>query len=829
MRDEVIQAALAGLLHDIGKLAQRAGQNPERIWDDQAKKDFGYYHAALTDYFLQQIVPKRWLPLIRGMTTNHHRPLSTQDWIIALADRLSASERADPTDDTRAAQPKQLQSILSLVHEEGNSSPAESYLPLKPLALGKDTLFPGAKQPDAEVYKAYEKLWDSFLDEAKALCKAYEQSGAMEMYLESMLWILQRYTWCVPSAYFKARPDVSLYDHSRMTAALAVCLQDGVGTEAEAISQAWQVETPDAAQQDLLSKPVALLVGGDISGVQDFIYTISSKGAARMLRGRSFYLQLLTEAVLRFVLRSLELPYTNVIYSGGGHFFLLAPPKAAEQLPDLQAQISRLLLAQHGSSIRLVLGSAEVPVNGFRIGELPKHWGEMHAQLSRAKNRPYVELGNAIYQQVFAIETYGGNPEQICAICGDDQRKTIKWDELEAQERICLLCHSFAKQIGKKLPQARFVALEFTQPTPNDGQVNNALDILAAFGMKVQFLEEQEPLKTGNGQFVTLWALDDLQNNNWPKSDRLVVHTTRYTVNQIPLDQKGAPLTFDELQKECQSGFKRLGVLRMDVDNLGDIFSKGLGNRATLARLSTLSFQITLFFEGWLKRLIEKQGLIYAVYSGGDDLFLIGPWDCIPELAQTIVNEFQGYVSQNPALHLSAGMAFVDGKYPIYQAADDAAKAEEHAKAKEHKNAFYFLGEAWYWSEFEQLAQKKKQLVNIVKSEQGEQAGPKSLLGVLRSLAQMESEAGNGKKRPLWGRWIWLGTYLLTRAAEQYQKRNPNLAQQIQKVHEALGKDFKDIFQWGVAARWAQLETRKNPSSKTQEVLNVRNTNHLYC
>jgi len=810
MRDEVIQAALAGLLHDIGKLAQRADQKPERIWDDQAKKDFGYYHAALTDYFLQEIVPKRWLPSIRGMTTNHHRPHSPQDWIIALADRLSASERADPTDDTRAAQPKQLLSVLSLVYKNASSPSSGAYLPLRPLALEKETLFPKAPVSDTEVYNAYENLWNGFLSEARALCKAYEHQGAIEGYLESMLWILQRYTWCVPSAYYKARPDVSLYDHSRMTAALAVCLQDGVGTEAEAISQAWQVETPDAAQQDLLSKPVALLVGGDISGVQDFIYTISSKGAARMLRGRSFYLQLLTEAVLRFVLRSLELPYTNVIYSGGGHFFLLAPPKAAEQLPDLQAQISRLLLAQHGSSIRLVLGSAEVPVNGFRIGELPKHWGEMHAQLSRAKNRPYAELGNAIYQQVFAVQPYSGNPKHICAICGDDQRKTIEWDELEAQERICLLCHSFAEQIGKKLPQARFVALEFTQPSLNVERVNSALDILAAFGMKVQFLKGQEPLKTENGQFVTLWALDDLQNNNWPKSDRLVVHTTRYTVNQIPLDQKGAPLTFDDLQKKCQSGFERLGVLRMDVDNLGDVFSKGLGNRATLARLSTLSFQITLFFEGWLKRLIEKQELIYAVYSGGDDLFLIGPWDCIPELAQTIVGEFQGYVSQNPALHLSAGMAFVDGKYPIYQAADDAAKAEEQAKAKEHKNAFYFLGEAWYWSEFEQLAQKKKQLVNIVKSEQGEQAGPKSLLGVLRSLANMESEAKNGKKRPLWGRWMWMGAYLLSRAVERYQGKKPDLAKQIKEIHDLLDEDsYRNIPQWGVAARWAQLETRK--------------------
>ncbi|MBM4425645.1 MAG: hypothetical protein FJ031_00255 [Chloroflexi bacterium] len=45
-----------------------------------------------------------------------------------------------------------------------------------------------------------------------------------------------------------------------------------------------------------------LLIGDDISGIQKFIYTITSKKAAQTLRGRSFYLQLLTEVVMGFVL-----------------------------------------------------------------------------------------------------------------------------------------------------------------------------------------------------------------------------------------------------------------------------------------------------------------------------------------------------------------------------------------------------------------------------------------------------------------------------------------------------------------------------------------------
>jgi CRISPR-associated protein Csm1 len=50
---------------------------------------------------------------------------------------------------------------------------------------------------------------------------------------------------------------------------------------------------------------VALLVGGDITGIQRFIYTISSKGAAKSLRGCSAYLNLLCDAIAEWLRRKL--------------------------------------------------------------------------------------------------------------------------------------------------------------------------------------------------------------------------------------------------------------------------------------------------------------------------------------------------------------------------------------------------------------------------------------------------------------------------------------------------------------------------------------------
>ncbi|MBC5798353.1 hypothetical protein H5968_25270 [Sphaerospermopsis sp. LEGE 00249] len=48
------------------------------------------------------------------------------------------------------------------------------------------------------------------------------------------------------------------------------------------------------------------LIAGDLSGIQKFIYTISSDGALKSLRARSFYLELVTEEVVQQLLDKLQ-------------------------------------------------------------------------------------------------------------------------------------------------------------------------------------------------------------------------------------------------------------------------------------------------------------------------------------------------------------------------------------------------------------------------------------------------------------------------------------------------------------------------------------------
>lgn len=811
MEDRVFQAALAGLLHDIGKVVQRSKTAPWKPPEDV--DDSGQpVHAAWTIGFVQHYVPERYRAAALAGGYHHHPGKSVAldsdlSRLVALADKLSAGERADV--DEKRTRP-QLLSIFDRVDltPEKKTFQDIHYLPLHPLQLDRRVIFPSEKiLTEDQAGLAYDDLRQGL---ERELAVEIEDP---QLYLENALSVLQRYTWCVPSAYYHSLPDVSLYDHSRMTAALAVCLAQKSHDEVQSLLTAVENDFDGKANdvdKELLAQPAAMLIGGDISGIQDFIYTISSRKAAKTLRGRSFYLQLLTEAILRYVLRELGLPYTNVIYSGGGHFYILAPLAAEGKLPAIRQYMTDTLVTHHSSALYLAVGWSQVPAIGFKVNEFPHYWDEMYAELNKAKNHRFSELGDQMYARIFTPEPVGGNPDDTCSVCGEDQRKVQPITDEDEAGRICSLCRSFDEEIGARLPGSRFLALGISAPQP--GRSGTVRDILAAFGLSYQFLANGEESVTLKADSITLWALDD-PVNGWPKTGgRPAARMLRYVVNQVP------PHSFDKLQEKAKGGFEKLGVLRMDVDNLGNIFKTGLAN-STLARMAALSFSMSLYFEGWVKDLCrrgELSGLIYAVYAGGDDVFLIGPWDRMPDLALAIVDDFEAYTGGNKSLHISGGLAFIGGKYPVYQAAEDAGEAEAKAKKVTGKNAFTFLDIPWKWEEFHLLQERKDQLVRFVGKEE-EEGGPQAILQILRSLPERQSKVQKKQGEPvLFGPWLWLGQYQLKRMEERLKEGDKK--EFVKKLKTELhASGYQQIIAWAAAARWAQLETRKKSKKEGED------------
>ncbi len=860
MNEDIFKAALAGLLHDIGKFAQRAGEGLDIQWDDQSKAEFNYQHALYTDQVVKQIVPDQWRESVRAAAGRHHRPQTHLDRAVALADHLSAGERTK-SDET---QPRLLQSVFcsidGLTNEDKTpiSPPEDKFLPLKPLAVNEDVIFSKRKSDLDDSHKTYKQLWDPFVTAVMALKDVYRQKETADpvSYINNLLKILQQYTWCIPSAYYHSVSDVSLYDHSRMTAALAACLATESGDKIKTLLHA-------KPQQH---EPAVLLVGGDISGVQKFIYTITSQGAGSGLRGRSLYLQLLTEIVTRYLLDTLGLPMTHVIYAGGGHFYLLAPRQQAAEIARIQKDISRILLHHHQGDLYLALATETLYADELSGDKFRGRWDALQKQLQKNKQRRFADLADELAGLLFKPKEHGGGEEQLCAVCQREHPETKKeYPQDEECPRKCPVCAGF-EALGKKLRQAHSLCLDQIEPvslpSPSD-YMGDWTQILSHFGYRVELLSQADkfpPLK-GDVQRRSILALtDEAATNLTPDLNQVVGR--HFLVNVTPVltgnehkkyetEVKDLPKKFDpkapsvkpfEIMARQSRGIKRLGVLRMDVDDLGHALSWGLGGaKYTLSRLATLSFSVSLFFEGWVEQIateINEEGrktkamrghvddesmLLYSIYSGGDDLFFVGAWDLMPLLAERISRDLAAYAGYHPGIHVSGGIALIPSKYPLYQAAEDAAEAEGNAKSPrpdgQAKNAVTFLEQVIPWEKFGQVKEAHETLTNLVDPPHGQKAVPKSLLQRLQKLyiefdkARTAQAQGGNVMKAYWGPGQWHSAYSLTQLAGRQPEENKAAIKQLKK--DLSLEDFKNIEWIGLAARWAGLLTRKGENDGT--------------
>ena len=255
----------------------------------------------------------------------------------------------------------------------------------------------------------------------------------------------------------------------------------------------------------------------------------------------------------------------------------------------------------------------------------------------------------------------------------------------------------------------------------------------------------------------------------------------------------------------------------MDVDSLGKLFREGFGQKASLSRIASLSYALRLFFEGWLPQLARPQKeiraatldlseAIYIQYSGGDDLFVVGTWDALPEFARRVRDSFGQYACDNPHVTLSGGMTMAERGFPLYQAAEQAGEADSAAKSLlradgKEKDAFTFLGTALDWGAFTAIQTQAETLARGVKTRRL----PHALLQILLSLHAQIQEARRKGKKPRFGPWTWMAAYQLTRMAAQAKNEDKQLILDLREKF-LIPDEHTDAL--GLAARWAQFLTR---------------------
>lgn len=754
--DATCRVAFAGLIHDLGKFAQRARidatdasiklhqqmycprrQAGDRIW-------WTHQHAAYTALAFPVIekgaptlTGAKAAPFSEGDATDslinaasaHHAPKTLLQWIIATADRVASGFEREVYDGPAAGEEPRnfiqtrLRALLEEVslEGEGRSIRADTLkkgFPLRPLSA--QALFPSdvsdiESRTVDEASQEYAELWRAFShalqDEKQRIPPAFRNNWPLWLDAFDTAWLT--YTQAIPSATaFSVKPDVSLYDHSKTTAALAAALWR------------WHDETGRTGEEDIRAlkerldwdEDKFLLIQGDFFGIQNFIFSEGSdtnRKSAKLLRGRSFYVSLLCELAALKVLDALSLPSTSQIINAAGKFLIVAPNTAfvKAKLEGLRETFDDWFLETTFGTCGIGLAETSASCADF-IGKRYRVLSDrLYKAMEKAKYQRFdlAHLPNPVFDDSY--------PHGAC-----------RWQQRmpadgKADGESCALSRDQIL-VGRLLTsKSRLMIFEGDVPAGFTACEVPVFGFRAAFADDAGIRREDIPglvrcwdfsLPEDEGE--VLWHGCARRNINgfiprFSESDLLDPDARFGEDDDIAV---GAPKTFETLaHADIRNGLGTTGLMTLkgDVDNLGLIFRKGLTDDSagrerimTFAKTASLSRQMNAFFAVYLPTLCARSHRnTYTVFAGGDDFFLIGPWHETQKLALELESAFGRFACGNPDVHFSVGMVMTKPSVPARTLAAMAEEALSEAKSRPGKRSASLFGLTASWDDLRRL------------------------------------------------------------------------------------------------------------------------------
>lgn len=717
---------MAGLLHDTGKLILRS--EPQRKNHSQAGAEFLARYISDTPEILRAVKYHHASELKQAK-------LAADDisYIVYEADNIASSTDRRPNESGESGfnAKAPLESVFNVFGRKNDEGKKGDKIEIgsKPEVNG-----------EAERHRAGEKTGFQLLGlmerrdrvaypaPVSSLQSTAEGYASLRQYLEKnfaecspdrmspneLLQVWEAIGSYIPASTARGEvADISLYDHQKLTAAIGACMYDYF--QMQEIEDYREYCFTGTRQQAFRQEPVYLLVGADLSGIQNFLYTIPSKGALKSLRGRSFYLELLLENVADEILKILELSRCNLLYSGGGGFYLLLPntSRTLDVLGEVNKAVNNWLLKYFGSRLYLAMGWAECSAADFKIGTSDQNllggkYYQVRSQIAGEKHARYniEQLSQLFNPHSVLNRTKDGTRE--CSICHTSSAELVKYDAAaDSDTWACKICRNL-RGLGEKLLKHNLLVVT---DTLLDGAEAYSLPVPSVSGEKYITSLGHDKLEDAREHIRRVYCKNEMNTGN-KMATRLWMgdYVTRSEYNNTMELEELAGLAGGSSDK---AGIKRLGVMRADVDNLGAAFMAGFpGQYATLGRSAALSRQLSLFFKMYVNTLCagEVNGLqemqhsrfslfgtdkdkarkVHIVYSGGDDMFIVGAWDELIELAVDIRRAFARFT--NGKLTFSAGIGLFDSKCPMAEMARQSGALESAAKALPEKDGIALFG-----------------------------------------------------------------------------------------------------------------------------------------
>lgn len=712
--DALVKGAL---LHDIGKVVYRANQGT----DAHSKRGAAFIEPYFSDMGLKQSIT-------HCLKYHHGKELSAAQlknddyaYIVYEADNIAAAvdrrdlDEGDISPTQKFDKELPLQSIFRVFGGKTSTQPLQYYL--RGIDVSDHFNYPESDKTIRASSDKYKALYD-------VLVQNFQQQPIDNMSVNELLRVYEDTVSYMPSSTATDQAnDISLYMHSKITAAVAHSMvhyfeEQGIADYKEYCYQ---------NSKKFRNMPAFRLISGDISGIQNFIYTIPSKGALKSLRGRSFYLEILMEQIVDELLDALQLTRANLIYNGGGHFYILAPntTKTSTAIETMEKSINEWFLTVFGTKLYLALGSATATADEL-IQSQRTLFRKVSQSVGEAKSKRYSEQHladlfnpNSTYNTVL----YG---ERECSICHTSTATLSPYGK-DTEAEACPICNGLYR-LGEQIVDSLDTVFVLARPNNsdtcesipkvevyvnnwNDDANNLRLYLYVVPEVSLQKFEANHEIlriyskntaKTGHNVFNRIWLADYVAR----KDDGQVYEFEELAISSGVGDGKG---------------IKRLGVLRADVDNLGAAFIGGFISEGsnkfkygTLSRYAELSRDLAMFFKVAVNKMAQGdvQGFgtsvtpftpftiwadkqvttrkIHVIYSGGDDVFLVGAWDELLELAIDIRKKLAEVTDKK--ITMSAGLALFSPSYPISQMATITGLLESVAKDNDGKDSIALFG-----------------------------------------------------------------------------------------------------------------------------------------
>lgn len=661
MHTQTLQVTLRCLLQGLEGMACRGGE----------QGDWGR---------LRELGPQ-WGPVLDGLQGPLHQDSVTD--LAHLASRLSvAGHESEGTGGTK----NPLTPLATVFTHMRGEHPGY----LRPRQGADDQMPQLESKPNQLRPEDYQCAWEGL---QKSLAALQPEASA----IPALLTALERWTGDFPNEIQeRGETDLSLFDRRRTAAAFGSCLSEYLLDQKKSAVQ-------EAA---LRKEETFLLYTAGFSGIQKFIYTVSTDGALKSLRSRSFFLELLMEHYVDELLAACHLSRVNLLFHGGGQCHLLLPNTKGvkEILEEWNRTFNNWLVQEFG--IALYMDHGWVACTGNELVNEPAAESP-YEQVFRRLNR---EVEGRKLRRYDAGQLLALNREKTdaqgreCKVCGRMDHLVNLAGQSEPPDLRCPWCKRFlemSKQLVERDVYVVYRASEETEKSHLPSMDNRTvrLPLPAMDGTVYLCLEQEETACAhleGEKAVVRIYSKKSLPK--LPGSIRLDMGDYVYREHTA---QKDLP-TMEDLAARSK-GIQRIAVCRMDVDNLGAAFHSGFQQEGeedpvkrqrfvNLPRGAALSRQMTLFFRRYLNGILSQaydekdtSMAVAIVYAGGDDVFLVGAWNQVLEAACRIREAFQRFTCG--ALTISCGFTLFDSHFPIRLAADQTAELEEKAKEQPGKNS----------------------------------------------------------------------------------------------------------------------------------------------